>query len=757
MASVRPRPPATRLPPPANPYADETLSPSSPSPLTTSASSAFPSAASLSQSQPSTSPLASPSGGGGSFLQSSFIRDDYIQKQLALRVADFTDNVPLLLHIATWNVNAKRPDEDIGPWLLSPAQQRAYSQYDVETLDIDSSKLVEPDVYAIGFQEIVDLNAGNLLVDHNATRPWEDKIERLLKQRYVQVANKSLVGLALLVYVKRSLAEYVSDVVIEKIGVGIMGVGGNKGAVAVRMNVYDSRLCFVNSHLAAHQHNTPGRNSDYASILQKCRFTDRRTGQTYDILEHDNVFWLGDLNYRIDVHDLGFLHQKIEEEDWPYLHQHDQLIREKAAGNTFHNFVEAPVNFAPTYKYQPGTDKYERREDKKKRLPAWCDRIQWTGAGVDCLQYDRAELNVSDHKPVYGLYRLQAKVLVVEKRDAVKQQLAAALDHQENDAMPRVSIHPTAVQLDLVRFDRAVTRHIVVTNTGASMVQWAFKQRSEGEGLHKPWLVLEPQYGLIPVGESTRITVTAHVTRDTSGALMTGEDVLEDILIFGLESERDFFISVAGEYRRSAVGCSIEYLVNHPAPIRLSRASSPPASSSASVLSLPEEIWRLVDHLYQHGMDTPGLFFASGVQTEVEAMIDALDTGGDLPANATIHSVAECFVYFLKNTAHPLFPVSVADEYDGSNLNDFCRSTALSRLSPCQYNAFIYLIAFLREVLAHKDKNRLNMVQLVVLLASALFHFEVDENDPAVGLAPGKVKPKPWIILRHYITAVDFP
>ena len=750
MASVRPRPPATRLPPPANPYADESFSPSSPSPLTTSSASA----SALLHSQSATSPLASP---GGSFLQSSFIRDDYIAKQLALRVADFTDNVPLLLHIATWNVNAKRPDEDIGPWLLSPAQQRAYSQYDVETLEIDSSRLVEPDIYAIGFQEIVDLNAGNLLVDHNATRPWEDKIERLLKQRYVQVANKSLVGLALLVYVKRSLAEFVSDVIIEKIGVGIMGVGGNKGAVAVRMNVYDSRLCFVNSHLAAHQHNTIGRNSDYASILQKCRFTDRRTAAQYEILDHDNVFWLGDLNYRIDVHDLNFLHQKIEEEDWPYLHQHDQLIREKAAGNTFHNFVEAPVNFAPTYKYQAGTSKYEKREDKKKRLPAWCDRIQWTGVGVECVQYDRAELNVSDHKPVFGLYRLQAKVLVIEKRDAVKQQLVEALDHSENDAMPRVSIQPTAVQLDVVNFDRATTRQIVVANTGASMVQWAFKQRSEGEGLHKPWLTLEPQYGLIPVGESTRITVTAHVTRDTSSPLMTGEDVLEDIIIFGLDNGRDFFISVAGEYRRSAVGCSIEYLVNHPAPIRLTLVSSPSPPSVASVLSLPKEIWRLVDHLYQNGMDTPGLFFASGVQTEVEALIDALDTGGDLPANASIHSVAECFAYFLKNTAQPLFPVSVADDYDGSNLNDFCRSTALSRLSPCHYNAFIYLIAFLREVLAHREKNRINMVQLVVLFASALFHFDVDENDPTVGLAPGKVKPKPWIILRHYIIAPEFP
>ena len=30
------------------------------------------------------------------------------------------------------------------------------------------------------------------------------------------------------------------------------------------------------------------------------------------------------------------------------------------------------IDFGPTYKYQPGTDNYERREGKKKRIPAWC-------------------------------------------------------------------------------------------------------------------------------------------------------------------------------------------------------------------------------------------------------------------------------------------------------------------------------------------------------------------------------------------------
>ena len=396
MTSTRPRPPPPRSPVPP----DDPFSPYSPSPQPTIA------AASTSASGHTTSPTSSTAGAAVPFPANDTARANLLEDKLALRSAEFTEHVPLLLHLATWNVNAKRPEEDITPWLLSPQQAAAYSQYDVETLDIDASHLVEPDVYVVGFQEIVDLNAGNLLVDHNATRPWEDKIERLLKQRYVQVANKALVGLALLVYVRRALAEFVSDVVVKTAGVGIMGVGGNKGAVCVSMFVYDSHLVFVNSHLAAHQGNKEGRNSDFHAILQKVRFPDRRTGGSFGLLDRhvDHVFWIGDLNYRIDLvrpdpanpavalHRLaGYdeLVKVIKRREWPTLHQLDQLIEQKKAAKAFDTFHEAPIAFEPTYKYAPGTNDYDTRNPNKVRLPAWCDRIQWTGDGVECLAYTR--------------------------------------------------------------------------------------------------------------------------------------------------------------------------------------------------------------------------------------------------------------------------------------------------------------------------------------------------------------------------------
>ena len=50
------------------------------------------------------------------------------------------------------------------------------------------------------------------------------------------------------------------------------GAQGNKGAVGVRMKLFDSTVCFVCGHLAAHQLNIAGRNADASSITTKLLF-----------------------------------------------------------------------------------------------------------------------------------------------------------------------------------------------------------------------------------------------------------------------------------------------------------------------------------------------------------------------------------------------------------------------------------------------------------------------------------------------------
>ena len=87
-------------------------------------------------------------------------------------------------------------------------------------------------------------------------------------------------------------------------------------------------------------------------------------------------------------------------------------------------FHEGRTNFLPTYKYIPGdevTKWYDQRPDKKKRCPAWCDRVLWRRKHsnhheeVTLLQYRRVEgLYISDHKPVNALFEVKVKEIDIQ-------------------------------------------------------------------------------------------------------------------------------------------------------------------------------------------------------------------------------------------------------------------------------------------------------------------------------------------------------
>ena len=48
-------------------------------------------------------------------------------------------------------------------------------------------------------------------------------------------------------------------------------MGWNKGGVCVGLQLGHTDICFINSHLAAHQSKTPQRNSNYCEIVGEGR------------------------------------------------------------------------------------------------------------------------------------------------------------------------------------------------------------------------------------------------------------------------------------------------------------------------------------------------------------------------------------------------------------------------------------------------------------------------------------------------------
>ena len=172
------------------------------------------------------------------------------------------------------------------------------------------------------------------------------------KSKYRQQV-KYLVGLLVCVFVKTPHKPRVKHVSTASVGVGVMGVMGNKGGASIRLQFYDSTLCFVCTHLAAHRENVAGRNADFANVFNKTLFEigDEAVKEviklgslnqwaagtnSVGVSDHDMVFWFGDLNYRVDESIPTERVLELSEKNMlGELIENDQLNIERANGRVF--------------------------------------------------------------------------------------------------------------------------------------------------------------------------------------------------------------------------------------------------------------------------------------------------------------------------------------------------------------------------------------------------------------------------------------
>ncbi|KAF2948782.1 hypothetical protein DAI22_01g059800 [Oryza sativa Japonica Group] len=235
---------------------------------------------------------------------------------------------------------------------------------------------------------------------------------RKRRSPYVRIVSKQMVGVFLTVWVRRGLRRCVHNVGVSTVGVGAMGYIGNKGAVSVSMSVYQTMFCFVCTHLAAGEKpaDLHKRNADVQEIHRRTHFAG--VGMPRNIYDHERIFWLGDLNYRIDVA-YERAHELISTMDWTQLAEKDQLKRELRKGRAFDGWTEGVLEFAPTYKYELNSAKYIGDDQRGgRRTPAW---ILSFGKGVKLMSYGRAELTMSDHRPVVATYAAEVEVFSSRK------------------------------------------------------------------------------------------------------------------------------------------------------------------------------------------------------------------------------------------------------------------------------------------------------------------------------------------------------
>lgn len=614
-------------------------------------------------------------------LSSSHSEDPNREVLLLLMMKDredeFTQLYKYSIYCATWNVNDQSGIPALQEW-LTPSKRDA-----------------PPDVYAIGLQEM-DLSK-NMLVSSNSPKQldWLTKTRAALhpKAQYVMLKKIQLVGMFMVVFVKEGVKEAITELECGSAGTGLLGMMGNKGAVVVRFKLRQTSVCIVNCHLAAHTEELERRNQDYNDINSKLSFSLHN--RNINISEHDVVLWLGDLNYRLSEIDSNHVKKHIRHRAWPDLINFDQLTRQRMLKKAFSDYSEGAIAFQPTFKYQVGTDEFN-----ELRTPAWCDRVLWKGENVEQLHYhSHPSLLTSDHKPVSALFNVGTKEFNRELEKTCRENVMKELDDLENNYLPQVSISTHDVLFERLNYLDNGQKTITVLNDGHVLVKFNFSRKPPDQKAFQPWLNINPSSGLIPVGKRLKLVLEVQINSKTVNHWES--DTIKDIVVLHLDGGKDIFITITATCVPSFFGQPITALVRKSSPIAVSNQPTTDVQ-----LTVPKELWYIIDYLYKEGMTKNDLFHTLGEEKEIKKIRDILNTTltGISGQRLNVYSVAETLLIFLDSFPEPVIPYDLYKQCINSS-DTRSKIDIYSSMPVIHQNVFRYLCSFLMEYIEHGLSN----------------------------------------------------
>ncbi|KAH8387640.1 hypothetical protein KR093_008475, partial [Drosophila rubida] len=660
--------------------------------------------------------------------------DDYreigeVKQELKKRESQYIVYKDIIIYCATWNVNNRLcwdNSSSLQPWLARGEKA--------------------PDIYAIGLQEI-DSTAKIMMLNGNQmqmyTSQWIRKMVENLHTgngiEYEELQSVRLSAIMLTIIVRKQLRQHILRCRTNTVTRGFLNSLGNKGGVAVSLQLNEANLCFVNTHLAAHMENVTVRNDDYKAIEDGTRFEEE--GRAFrTISDHDHIFWLGDLNYRIQEPSGQQRPGPMSDaQTFELLMQYDQLRSEMRFDRCFKGYTEGEIKFAPTYKYDVGTDTYDTSE--KQRAPAYCDRVLWKGKGIQQLEYNSAmEIKQSDHKPVYAIFQVQIKTRDDAKYKRVQEEVLKAVDKRENDNQPQIVASKTVIDFDLVRFNEPSTRGFNVYNNCPQQVDFKFKVKDAPlNDICEKWLQVEPRSDSLMIDSVRSIQLRMLVDPKSITGLLkkicqTRGKCDFDILILHVKSGRDIFITVTGEYQPCCFGLSMETMCRTNRPIseykqeeikQLMNDVSPEYR-----VTMPREFFLLIDYLHKQGDQLRGIFHSYDRQKPLSAKFndvrDWLDTWSEAEFPGTPETAAEALLLLLDLPDQALLEPFVEDLLHSKSKSEAMDLIGL--LSPPKRNVFMHLCMFLREGIERHDYELSNVASIFgrILLRSNKFNLTID-------------------------------
>ena len=276
---------------------------------------------------------------------------------------DVKEKGKVLVRVITWNQQAKSP----------PCEEELRAQLFREN---------KFHVIVVGTEECENSIVKSIIVQ--SKKNWEAAVITACGDRYAKLRSHTLQATHNMVMVHRALLPTVSKVnstaVATGVNVGVVNKQqlGNKGGIGISFYLGSTRFLFINAHLAAHQNASEKRNTEFQKISTEVT-SALEQGSPFNC-----IFWAGDMNYRVNG-TRQVVDVLLEKEMHEVMLFNDQLGVAMKTNPAFVGYMEGPLNFKPTYKFDKGSDTYDT--GPKQRIPSWTDRILYKGGGVEMLNY----------------------------------------------------------------------------------------------------------------------------------------------------------------------------------------------------------------------------------------------------------------------------------------------------------------------------------------------------------------------------------
>ena len=319
---------------------------------------------------------------------------------------DYCDREKINIYVASWNAGG--------------SELSKINLINFDSLLIPKDQKIKPDIYFVGFQEVVKLNATNVIMTgdekfQQVVSEWDKKVSESLQKigKYKNFVIMNLVGINFFAYILEDKYDKLKNISKKIVKTGFGGATGNKGSCVINFDYENTSFSVSCSHLVHNNKNKRFKELEYILNLKLNTFynpdklkdatnqsleeimtsieddntkilgpnllinqsilnnTKVDTNNNNSLLFKDSDIWVvfGDLNFRVDTEYEEFSDFIKKGNNWDKLLEYDQFIKYKLASlSSMTNIQEDEIKFAPTYKFIINSDEYDYTPENKNQM-----------------------------------------------------------------------------------------------------------------------------------------------------------------------------------------------------------------------------------------------------------------------------------------------------------------------------------------------------------------------------------------------------